>query len=105
MGYERRIVTVLFADLIGFTALSENLDPEDMAAIQDRYFAAIRESVFRSVVPIAALADEVTTAGISSASTHAAMRIPRTHPPLADGRSPAQGSLADCQRRYKSGAA
>src|SRR5439155_26724274 len=44
MGYERRIVTVLFADLIGFTALSETLDPEDMAAIQDRYFAAIREA-------------------------------------------------------------
>jgi class 3 adenylate cyclase/tetratricopeptide (TPR) repeat protein len=46
-SYERRIVTVLFADLVGFTALSERLDPEDVAAIQDGYFAAIREAVDR----------------------------------------------------------
>jgi class 3 adenylate cyclase len=45
--YERRIVTVLFADLVGFTALSERLDPEDVAAIQDAYFATVREAVAR----------------------------------------------------------
>ncbi len=39
MRVERRVVTVLFADLVGFTSLSERLDPEDVAAIQDRYFA------------------------------------------------------------------
>ncbi len=44
---ERRIVTVLFADLVGFTPLSEGLDPEDMAAIQDAYFAVVRETVAR----------------------------------------------------------
>lgn len=43
--YERRIVSVLFADLVGFTPLSERLEPEDVAAIQDRYFAAVREAV------------------------------------------------------------
>jgi class 3 adenylate cyclase len=32
---ERRIVTVLFADLVGFTTLSEELDAEDVATIQD----------------------------------------------------------------------
>ncbi len=46
-SYERRIVTVLFADLVGFTPLGERLDPEDVAAIQDRYFATIREAVGR----------------------------------------------------------
>lgn len=45
--YERRIVTILFADLVGFTALSETLDPEDVAAVQDRYFAAVRDTVGR----------------------------------------------------------
>ena len=30
---ERKIVTVLFADLVGFTARSEALDPEDVEAI------------------------------------------------------------------------
>ena len=37
---ERRIVSVLFADLVGFTPLSERLDAEDVATIQDAYFAA-----------------------------------------------------------------
>ena len=44
---ERRIVTVLFADLVGFTPLSERLDAEDVATIQDAYFAATRETVER----------------------------------------------------------
>jgi class 3 adenylate cyclase len=44
---ERRIVSVLFADLVGFTPLSERLDPEDVAAIQDAYFAATRDTIER----------------------------------------------------------
>jgi class 3 adenylate cyclase/tetratricopeptide (TPR) repeat protein len=44
---ERRIVSVLFADLVGFTSLSERLDPEDVAAVQDVYFATVRETVGR----------------------------------------------------------
>jgi class 3 adenylate cyclase len=44
---ERRIVSVLFADLVGFTTLSEALDAEDVASIQDAYFAAVRETVER----------------------------------------------------------
>jgi class 3 adenylate cyclase/tetratricopeptide (TPR) repeat protein len=45
--FERRIVTVLFADLVGFTSLSEGLDPEDVATIQDAYFSTVREVVGR----------------------------------------------------------
>lgn len=44
---ERRIVTVLFADLVDFTSLSERLDAEDVASIQDAYFAAVRETIGR----------------------------------------------------------
>jgi len=44
---ERRIVTVLFADLVGFTPLSERLDPEDVATVQDAYFGVVRETVAR----------------------------------------------------------
>ncbi len=44
---ERRIVTVLFADLVGFTPLSERLDAEDVATIQDAYFASVRETIER----------------------------------------------------------
>ncbi len=44
---ERRVVTVLFADLVGFTSLSEHLDAEDVTLVQDAYFDAVRETVSR----------------------------------------------------------
>src|SRR5437879_7570358 len=44
---ERRVVTVLFADLVGFTSLSEQLDAEDVSLVQDAYFDAVRETVAR----------------------------------------------------------
>jgi class 3 adenylate cyclase len=34
---ERRVVTVMFADLSGYTALSERLDPEDVRAVVDHF--------------------------------------------------------------------
>jgi class 3 adenylate cyclase len=42
---ERRIVTVLFADLVGFTARAERLDPEDVRAILTPYFARVRAEI------------------------------------------------------------
>ena len=37
-GDERRVVTVLFADLVGFTTLSETRDPEQVKNLVDRCF-------------------------------------------------------------------
>ena len=45
MADERRIVTILFADVAGSTALGETLDPEDMRAILARYYAVAREVI------------------------------------------------------------
>ena len=42
---ERRIVTVLFGDLIGFTEMSERLDAEEVKAIVDRAFEGLAELV------------------------------------------------------------
>lgn len=42
---ERKIVSVLFADLVGFTARSEMLDPEDVRAIQSPYFQRVRAEI------------------------------------------------------------
>jgi class 3 adenylate cyclase len=42
---QRKLVTVLFADLVGFTAMSERLDPEDVRQIQQAYFAEITRPV------------------------------------------------------------
>jgi class 3 adenylate cyclase len=38
---ERRLVTVLFADLVGFTSLSENRDAEEVRDLLSRYFADV----------------------------------------------------------------
>jgi class 3 adenylate cyclase/tetratricopeptide (TPR) repeat protein len=35
---QRKQVTVLFADLVGFTSLAEGIDPEDMHIVLDEYF-------------------------------------------------------------------
>src|SRR6266542_3876083 len=44
---ERRPVTVLFADLSGFTALAETTDPEDLATLLDRCLRAMAEAIYR----------------------------------------------------------
>jgi len=44
---DRRPVTVLFADLSGFTALSERLDPEDVRALQGELFKEMSETIAR----------------------------------------------------------
>jgi class 3 adenylate cyclase len=39
---ERKVVTVLFADLVGFTTQAEQLDPEDVEAILRPYHERLR---------------------------------------------------------------
>ena len=45
MAEERRLVTVLFADVVGSTALGESLDPEDVRALLGRLFRIARDAV------------------------------------------------------------
>jgi class 3 adenylate cyclase len=42
---ERRIVSVVFVDLVGFTARSEQLDPEDVRAILTPYHGTVRDEL------------------------------------------------------------
>ena len=44
---ERKIVTVLFADLVGFTSRAERLDPEDVRALLDPYWQHLRAELER----------------------------------------------------------
>src|SRR5216110_1818005 len=44
---ERKIVTVLFADLVGFTARAEQLDPEDVRALLAPYHERLRNELER----------------------------------------------------------
>ncbi|HEV2368800.1 MAG TPA: adenylate/guanylate cyclase domain-containing protein, partial [Acidimicrobiales bacterium] len=45
LGDQRRVVTVLFADLAGFTGISESLDPESVKNLVDRCFAALAADI------------------------------------------------------------
>ncbi len=44
---ERRVCSVLFCDLVGFTPLSEARDPEEVRELLSRYFAAARTVITR----------------------------------------------------------
>ena len=44
---ERKVVTVLFADLAGFTSRAESMDPEDVAAMLDPYHARLKNELER----------------------------------------------------------
>jgi class 3 adenylate cyclase len=44
---ERKVVTVLFADLVGFTSRAEQLDPEDVRAVLSPFYARLRGELER----------------------------------------------------------
>ena len=44
---DRRQVTILFADLSGFTTLAERLDPEDVRAFQNALFETLAQAIVR----------------------------------------------------------
>lgn len=52
---ERRVVTVLFGDLVGFTALAETMDPEAVKALVDRGF----ERLVRDIVEFGGRVDKI----------------------------------------------
>jgi class 3 adenylate cyclase len=45
MPEERKLVTILFADVTGWTALGEALDPEDVRALMGRYYQHARRVI------------------------------------------------------------
>jgi class 3 adenylate cyclase len=45
MSEERKLVTILFADVTGSTSLGESLDPEDVRALMGRYYDHSREVI------------------------------------------------------------
>ena len=46
LGGVNQIITVLFADIRGFTSLSENENPEKIVGLLNRYFSAMSEIIF-----------------------------------------------------------
>jgi adenylate cyclase len=46
LGGERRVATILFSDMIGFTTLSERLPPEEVVAMLNEYYKEMAEIIF-----------------------------------------------------------
>ena len=46
-GEERKVVTIFFADLVGFTSKAEQLDPEAVRGMLDPYYAQLRGELER----------------------------------------------------------
>lgn len=48
LGGEKRVLTVFFSDLAGFTTLSERLTPEEVVALLNRYLTAMTDIILAS---------------------------------------------------------
>jgi class 3 adenylate cyclase len=84
---ERRVVTVLFADLAGSTALGEKLDPEDVRELQGELFGLINREVERYGGTTEKFAGDAVLAvfGIPQAHEDDAERAVRTALALQNG--------------------
>jgi adenylate cyclase len=45
LGGERRVLTIFFSDLQGFTSISENLDPEELIELLNEYLSAMTDII------------------------------------------------------------
>ncbi len=48
LGGEKRVLTVFFSDLAGFTSLSEKLTPEEVVTLLNRYLTAMTDIILAS---------------------------------------------------------
>jgi Double zinc ribbon/Adenylate and Guanylate cyclase catalytic domain len=94
---ERSQVTVLFADIAGFTSLAEGRDPEDIHQIVDRCFEAITAEVHRFEGTInqytgdgvmALFGAPIAHEDSARRAVHAALGIQRASTPRSPGRRP-----------------
>ncbi|HLF28278.1 MAG TPA: adenylate/guanylate cyclase domain-containing protein [Anaerolineae bacterium] len=67
---ERKIVTALFADVVGSTALAEQMDPEEWTAIMNRAFERISPSIYRYEGTIARLMGDALLAFFGAPVAH-----------------------------------
>ncbi|MDT4917840.1 MAG: hypothetical protein QOH89_2540 [Pseudonocardiales bacterium] len=84
---ERRVTSVLFGDLVGFTTLSEARDPEEVRELLGRYFDTAREIIARYGGTIEKFIGDAVMAvwGVPTAHEDDAERAVRAGLDLADG--------------------
>src|ERR1051325_5767374 len=67
---ERKVVTVLFADLVGFTSRAEQLDPEDVRATLSPYYARLRSEIERHGGTVEKFIGDAVMAVLGAPVTH-----------------------------------
>ena len=67
---ERRIVTILFSDVKGSTAMAEHLDPEDWAEIMNEAFGYLTEPIVRYGGTVARLMGDAILAFFGAPTAH-----------------------------------
>jgi class 3 adenylate cyclase len=67
---ERKIVSVLFSDLVGFTAASEQQDPDDVRARLGPYHARLRQEIERYDGTVEKFVDDAVMAVFGAPVTH-----------------------------------
>ncbi|MHB8599002.1 MAG: adenylate/guanylate cyclase domain-containing protein [Ktedonobacteraceae bacterium] len=67
---ERRVVTIMFADIIGSTQLADHMDPEDMRAILTGYFNLMTEQIRRHGGTVEKYIGDAVMAVFGSPITH-----------------------------------
>ena len=70
MQRERKVVTVLFADLVGFTSRAESLDPEDVEAILRPYHDRLRSELERHGGTVEKFIGDAVMALFGAPTTH-----------------------------------
>ncbi|MBL7184563.1 MAG: AAA family ATPase [Anaerolineae bacterium] len=70
VGHERRMVTILFSDIKGSTAMAENLDPEDVMEIMDGAFDVLIEPIYRYEGTLARLMGDAILAFFGAPIAH-----------------------------------
>jgi class 3 adenylate cyclase/tetratricopeptide (TPR) repeat protein len=84
---QRKVVTVLFCDVAGSTALSERLDPEAMRAVMSRYFDVARAAIERHGGTLEKFIGDAVMAvfGVPAVREDDALRAVRAAQELRDG--------------------
>jgi class 3 adenylate cyclase/tetratricopeptide (TPR) repeat protein len=67
---ERKIVTILFADVVGSTSLAEKMDPEEWTAIMNRAFERISPMIYKYEGTIARLMGDAVLAFFGAPVAH-----------------------------------
>ena len=94
---ERKLITVLFADVAGYAALSERIDPEDLRALMRRAFDVMLEAVHRFEGTVAQLQGDGLLALFGAPIAHEdhATRALLAGLALQEGLAPLQLELAE----------